>query len=79
MVWKKKGGSSDPYYFYTGIIEDAIDGISGYDQVSRYTIKELEDALRGKKTWNDWRDNIKNNYNNAAKNSLDNLFDHWGH
>jgi len=86
MVWptysawygRKKGGSVDPYFYYTGVVEDMIDGISGYDQVNGYTIGEVEDALRSKKTWNEWRDNIKNSYNNGTKSNLDNLFDHWG-
>jgi hypothetical protein len=28
-------------------------------------------------TWNEWRDNIKNSYNNATENNIDALFAHW--
>jgi hypothetical protein len=86
MVWpsysawygRKKGGSSDPIFNYTGIVEDMIDDISGYDQVSGYSIRQIEDALQSKKTWNEWRDNIKNSYNNATEKNLYALFAHWG-
>jgi hypothetical protein len=74
---RKKGGSSDPFFNYTGIVQDLIDGVSGYDQVEGYTIREIEDALRSNKTWNNWRDNIKNSYNNGTENNLDALFDYW--
>ena len=47
------------------------------DKVSGYTIRQLEDALRGKRTWNDWRDNIKNKYNNGTENHLDAAFSFW--
>lgn len=68
-----------PYYFsdYTGVVEDMIDGISGYDQVSGYTIRQLEDALRERETWDDWKTNIKNKYNNATENNLESLFNYW--
>ncbi|MDE0471351.1 MAG: hypothetical protein OXH57_05370 [Ekhidna sp.] len=46
--------------------------------VSGDTIRQIEDALRGKKTWNAWRDNIKSKYpNNATKDKLDVLFAFW--
>lgn len=48
------------------------------DQVSGYTIRQIEDALRGKKTWNAWRDNIKNKYTtNGTRNNLDATFSYW--
>ena len=47
------------------------------DKVSGYSIRQIEDALAGQKTWNDWRDNIKNKYNNGTKNNLDAIFNHW--
>jgi hypothetical protein len=59
-------------------VEDMIDDISGYDQVSGYSIRQIEDALQSKKTWNEWRDNIKNSYNNATEKNLYALFAHWG-
>jgi hypothetical protein len=74
--------SGYPSYFgdYTGVVKDMIDGISSpytYDQVSGYTIRQIEDALNGERYWNNWKDNIKNSYNNATENNLDQLFDFW--
>ncbi|NOU17113.1 MAG: hypothetical protein HOO91_06095 [Bacteroidales bacterium] len=47
------------------------------DLVSGYTLKQIEDALQGQKTWNGWRDNIKNKYSNGTKNNLDAAFTYW--
>ena len=68
-----------PDYFgnYTGVVQDMIDGIEDYDQVTGYTIRQIEDALPGQLTWNAWKTNIKNLYNNATENNLDALFDFW--
>jgi len=49
---EKKGEVQIPFN-YTGIVEDMIDDISGYDQVSGYSIRQIEDALQSKKTWNE--------------------------
>lgn len=62
---------------YTGVVEDMIDGVSGNDQVSGYTISQIEQAVKNQKNWHDWRDNTKNLYNNATENNLDALFDLW--
>ena len=62
---------------YTGVVQDMIDGINGYDQVSGYTISQIEDALNNAKTFNQWKNNIKNLYNNGTENNLDNLFNYW--
>ncbi|HMM11622.1 MAG TPA: hypothetical protein PKE03_05965 [Bacteroidales bacterium] len=72
-------GNYPTYNFgnYTGVVQDMIDGIEGYDQVTGYTIRQIEDALIGQLTWNAWRDNIKNLYNNATENNLDALFAYW--
>ena len=56
---------------------DGISSTNSYDQVNGYTIRQIEDALQGKRTWNIWRDNIKNLHNNATENNLDTLFDYW--
>jgi hypothetical protein len=74
---RRKGGSSDPFFLYTGVVEDMINGIGGYDQVNGYSIRQIEDALQGQKNWNGWRDNIKNRYENATENNVDALFDFW--
>lgn len=68
-----------PYYnsVYTGVVEDMVDGIGGYDGVNNYTIVELEQAVKNKKTWSDWKNNIKTMYSNATESNLDPLFDHW--
>ncbi len=74
---------------YTNVVIDMIDGFSssnhndGFedakkDNVTGYSIREIEDALKGQKTWNGWKNNIKNKYpNNATKNNLDVLFNAW--
>lgn len=85
MVWvgyepgygRQKGGSSSPFSNYTGIVQDLIDETNGYDQVTGYSIRQIEDVLRSKKTWNEWRDNIKDSYENATENNLDALYEYW--
>jgi hypothetical protein len=65
---------------YTGIVEDMIDGIpspNAYDQVSGYSILQLENALKNQKTWASWKNNIINNYYNGTENNLDALFNYW--
>ena len=47
------------------------------DDVQGYTIRQIEDALISVKTWNEWRDNIKDKYENATEQNLDKLFAHW--
>jgi len=70
-----------PDYFgsYTGVVEDLRDGIipNDYDQVEGYSIRQVEDALVGQRTFINWRNNIKNNYANTTKNNLDALFNYW--
>jgi hypothetical protein len=36
-----------------------------------------ENALKGQKNWNGWRDNIINKYNNGTEGNLQVLFAHW--
>lgn len=50
---------------------------SYYDQVTGYTIRQIEDALNGEIHWNNWKNDIKNSYNNATENNLDDSFDFW--
>ncbi|MEC7770592.1 MAG: hypothetical protein VX798_05370 [Bacteroidota bacterium] len=73
-----------PYYTSAGY--DMIDDVNQrntygslypIDRVKGYTIKQLEGALVGAKSWNQWRDNIKNKYNNATEKYLDELFNNW--
>lgn len=74
----KYEGYVPPYFGdYTGIVQDLIDGKSGYDQVSGYTIKQIEDVLSNTSSWKSWENNIKNNYNNDTENNLDAVFNRW--
>ena len=70
---------------YTPLVIDLIDNINQrtsnngntdfpIDNVSGYTIKQIEDALKTKRTMNAWRDNIKSMFNNSTENSVDELF-----
>lgn len=47
------------------------------DQVYGYTLQQIEGALRGAKTFNQWRDNLKYLYNNGTENKLDATFAYW--
>ncbi|MCY4561152.1 MAG: hypothetical protein OXC03_02335, partial [Flavobacteriaceae bacterium] len=47
------------------------------EYVVGYTISQIEAALKGKRTWTSWRDNIKAKYNNATEHHLDPLFQLW--
>lgn len=62
---------------YTGVVVDMIDPIGGIDQVTGYTIRQIEDALNGKTTWSSWRDNIINTIENDTEENLAPLFDRW--
>ena len=67
----------DYFYQYTGVVQDMIDGISGYDQVSGYTMTVIEDAIEGMTTWNSWKENIINRYDNETESNLQSLFNYW--
>ncbi|MCP4458814.1 MAG: hypothetical protein GY816_12445 [Cytophagales bacterium] len=80
------GYSSKPDY--TQVVVDLIDGPSSKnhnrgsevlseDNVTGYTIRQIEDALQGQTTWNGWRNKIKNKYDNETENNLDALFNYW--
>jgi len=47
------------------------------DNVSGYSIRQLENALRGSDVWGEWKDRIKGLYNNPTENNLDELFNNW--
>ena len=65
------------YYYYTD--DNPWNRLTKHypDRVQGYTIKQLEDALLGQRTWQGWKNNIKTLYNNATENYLDNAFNHW--
>ena len=84
-----RGGSATSTY--TPIVTDMIDpnytseskddnlnvGLWN-DNVTGYTIRQIEDALVGSRTWGDWRRSIKNSpYYNPTRHHLDALFDNW--
>ena len=47
------------------------------DNVTGYTIRQIEDALNEKRSWTDWRNSIINRYDNGTEENLDELFDYW--
>ena len=48
------------------------------DNVSGYTIKQIEDVLHNTKTWEDWQRHIFNAYSsNSTRNNLNTLFHYW--
>jgi hypothetical protein len=72
---------------YTQIVVDMIDGPTDFnegsenineDNVTGYTIKNIEDVLSNTTSWADWHNNIKNSYENTTENNLQTLFNHWG-
>lgn len=89
MKYKNHLGRARKTNSYTLVVADMIDDPTtdntnlGYgrfpeetqDKVSGYTIRQIEDALKGKRKWHTWRDNIKNRYNNPTKGYLNRLFE----
>ncbi|MGJ8734438.1 MAG: hypothetical protein ACSHW4_14880 [Cellulophaga sp.] len=72
---------------YTSIIIDLMDNENQRitrgngrptDRVSGYTIGQIERALRGARSWNQFRDRVKNiNSSNTDNNQIDELFANW--
>jgi hypothetical protein len=89
MVYPNYKGGATLLPKYTQVVVDMIDpnynnessnlnnGLYN-DNVSGFSIRQIEDALIGQKKWNDWKNNIKNKYNNDTENNLDALFNYWG-
>ena len=50
---------------------------NGFWNVSGYTIRQIEDALDGQRTWDGWKNNIIGRYNNRTKTRLHETFNHW--
>jgi len=72
--------------YYTSAGYDMIDNVNQQqtygihypkDRVKGYSIKQLEDALRGARSWEQWRNNIRNRYNNSSEQYLNELFNNW--
>ncbi len=71
-------GYNPPYFGnYTGVVRDMIDGFGWNDQVSGYTIRQIEDSLEDERTWSNWENAIRNDHVNPTENNLDDLFDFW--
>jgi hypothetical protein len=74
---------------YTQIVVDMIDteadastnygyNIAGGDNVSGYTIRQIEDCLLGARSFDTWRANIYNRYpGNGTRGNLQKLFNSW--
>lgn len=67
---------SQTYYDYDN--DEFVEEYLSYnDRVGGYTIKQIEDAIVGITTWNGWRDNIKNKYNNSTELYIGSTFRYW--
>ena len=53
-------------------------GTFATDLVKDYTIKQIQDALLGALSANQWKNNLKNNNENNTEQNLDALFSAWG-
>jgi hypothetical protein len=63
---------------YTGVVEDMIDNNNSFgDNVSGYTIRQIENSLMYQKTWDDWRNKIISDYDNPTEGYLPALFTRW--
>ena len=88
MVWPDYRGGDTEFPDYTQLVVDLIDpnyasssenknrGLYN-DNVSGYTIRQIEDVLNGNMHWNDWKQSIKNKHINSTENNLDVLFQYW--
>jgi hypothetical protein len=47
------------------------------DNVIAYTIAQIQQALKKSRKLEDVRDYLRDNYNNATENNLDDLFDYY--
>ena len=47
------------------------------DKVKGYNILQLQEALRGVRTWKEWQNNIIKNYDNDTSKHVEELFDNW--
>ena len=47
------------------------------DDVTGYSMRQIEDVLEYTSSWEEWESNIKNNYENDTEENLEALFDYW--
>ncbi len=78
-------------FIYTSIVVDIIDNENQRfsrnhngnvafpnDRVFGYTIKQVEQGLKGARSWNQWRDNMINRHNNnSSEEFINELFANW--
>jgi hypothetical protein len=63
---------------YTGIVEDMIDNDnSTEDNVTGYSIRQIENSLMYQKSWNEWKLKLHDDHANNTKLKLYPLFRHW--
>ncbi|WP_299313097.1 hypothetical protein [uncultured Aquimarina sp.] len=73
---------------YTSLVMDLIDNNNQratngnslafpLDRVSGYSIRQIEQALKGSTSWNQWRNNMISLHNNATENRVNELFGNW--
>jgi hypothetical protein len=49
-----------------------------YDLVEGYNIVHIQNSIiNAPTTWNKWKNNIINNYNNGTEQHVETLFNHW--
>jgi hypothetical protein len=47
------------------------------DSISGYTINQIEESLIGIKTLEEWKQNLKNLFENETEHKLDEAFNYW--
>ncbi|MEN6454204.1 MAG: hypothetical protein ABFD10_08085 [Prolixibacteraceae bacterium] len=86
MIYPAYSGGPTKRGEYTQVVVDMIDSSSDInngselltqDNVTGYTIRQIEDALNGQEKWDGWKNNIKNKYYNETETNLDALFTYW--
>ena len=76
----KAGIKKECRYFYdfeTGYIDYYATTKNYIDNVSGYTLLEIECSLNGVRNANGWKNNLKNLFNNETENYLDDTFSFW--
>ena len=87
MIYPNYRGFSD-WSNYTNVVMDLMDTENDHsnnegkneaqgDSISEVPISEIETALNGCTTWEQWRNNIKQNYDNEKQEKIEALFAVW--
>ncbi|MEO9870373.1 MAG: hypothetical protein ABJQ69_03660 [Ekhidna sp.] len=81
-----QGGSNSENYthYFVDLIDSPENGepnqgeeITSRDQVSGYTVRQLEDDVKGTKTMTGVNNRVKNGQSTTTKNNVDKLFNFW--